>query len=284
MTVIVSDTRRLRLPVSVPVAIAVLFLILLVLSAIFATLIVPYAYDAQNIINMNQAPGLTHLFGTDEFGRDVLSRIVVGAQTSLSVSVTAVGFSVLFGLILGAICGYFGGVIDRVLMTVVDLTWSFPEILIALMLVAVIGAGLHGVVIAVAIAYLAQFTRLTRTQIMQIKKEAYVDAAINLGASNFHILFRHLVPNSLAPVLVAAMLATGDAIILEATLGFFGLGAQPPTPSWGAMMSSGTAQLFVSPWVIIIPGCAVALTVIALNVVGDAIIQSLDFRNKAREG
>jgi ABC-type dipeptide/oligopeptide/nickel transport system permease subunit len=119
---------------------------------------------------------------------------------------------------------------------------------------------------------------------MQIKKEAYVDAAINLGASNFHILFRHLVPNSLAPVLVAAMLATGDAIILEATLGFFGLGAQPPTPSWGAMMSSGTAQLFVSPWVIIIPGCAVALTVIALNVVGDAIIQSLDFRNKAREG
>lgn len=284
MTVIVSDTRRLRLPVSVPVAIAVLFLILLVLSAIFATLIVPYAYDAQNIINMNQAPGLTHLFGTDEFGRDVLSRIVVGAQTSLSVSVTAVGFSVLFGLILGAICGYFGGVIDRVLMTVVDLTWSFPEILIALMLVAVIGAGLHGVIIAVAIAYLAQFTRLTRTQIMQIKKEAYVDAAINLGASNFHILFRHLVPNSLAPVLVAAMLATGDAIILEATLGFFGLGAQPPTPSWGAMMSSGTAQLFVSPWVIIIPGCAVALTVIALNVVGDAIIQSLDFRNKAREG
>lgn len=284
MTVIVSDTRRLRLPVSVPVAIAALFLILLVLSAIFATLIVPYAYDAQNIINMNQAPGLTHLFGTDEFGRDVLSRIVVGAQTSLSVSVTAVGFSVLFGLILGAICGYFGGVIDRVLMTVVDLTWSFPEILIALMLVAVIGAGLHGVIIAVAIAYLAQFTRLTRTQIMQIKKEAYVDAAINLGASNFHILFRHLVPNSLAPVLVAAMLATGDAIILEATLGFFGLGAQPPTPSWGAMMSSGTAQLFVSPWVIIIPGCAVALTVIALNVVGDAIIQSLDFRNKAREG
>ncbi|MDR2310584.1 MAG: ABC transporter permease [Brucellaceae bacterium] len=284
MTVIVSDTRRLRLPVSVPVAIAALFLILLVLSAIFATLIVPYAYDAQNIINMNQAPGLTHLFGTDEFGRDVLSRIVVGAQTSLSVSVTAVGFSVLFGLILGAICGYFGGVIDRVLMTVVDLTWSFPEILIALMLVAVIGAGLHGVIIAVAIAYLAQFTRLTRTQIMQIKKEAYVDAAINLGASNFHILFRHLVPNSLAPVLVAAMLATGDAIILEATLGFFGLGAQPPTPSWGAMMSSGTAQLFVAPWVIIIPGCAVALTVIALNVVGDAIIQSLDFRNKAREG
>lgn len=284
MTAVVSQNRRLRLPVSTPVAIAALFLILLVLSAIFATLIAPYAYDAQNIAIMNQPPSRAHIFGTDEFGRDVLSRMIVGAQTSLSVSITAVGFSVLFGLILGAICGYFGGVTDRVLMTVIDLTWSFPEILIALMLVAVVGAGLHGVIIAVAIAYLAQFTRLTRTQIMQIKKEAYVDAAVNLGASNFHILFRHLVPNSLAPVLVAAMLATGDAIILEATLGFFGLGAQPPTPSWGAMMSSGTAQLFVAPWVIIIPGCAVALTVIALNVAGDAIIQSLDFRNKAREG
>ncbi|MDR0253411.1 MAG: ABC transporter permease [Brucellaceae bacterium] len=284
MTAVISQNQRLRLPVSTPVAIAALFLILLVLSAIFATLIAPYAYDAQNIAIMNQPPSWAHIFGTDEFGRDVLSRMIVGAQTSLSVSITAVGFSVLFGLILGAICGYFGGITDRALMTVIDLTWSFPEILIALMLVAVVGAGLHGVIIAVAIAYLAQFTRLTRTQIMQIKKEAYVDAAVNLGASNFHILFRHLVPNSLAPVLVAAMLATGDAIILEATLGFFGLGAQPPTPSWGAMMSSGTAQLFVAPWVIIIPGCAVALTVIALNVAGDAIIQSLDFRNKAREG
>ncbi len=284
MTTIVSESRRLRLPVTVPAVVAGLFIVLLVVSAVLAPTIAPYAYDAQNIEVMNEAPSFAHFFGTDEFGRDVLSRIIVGAQTSLSVSVTAVGFSVLTGLVLGSVCGYFGGLVDRILMTVIDLTWSFPEILIALMLVAVVGAGLHGVIIAVAIAYLAQFTRLTRTQVIQLKKEAYIDAAVNLGASDFHILFRHLLPNALAPVLVAAMLATGDAIILEATLGFFGLGAQPPTPSWGAMMSSGTAQLFVAPWVIIIPGCAVALTVIALNIVGDALIDSLDFRNKAREG
>lgn len=284
MTDTATLPSRWRLSISMPVALAASFIVLLVFAAIFAPFVAPYAYDAQNIAIMNEAPSLAHPLGTDEFGRDVLSRMIVGAQTSLSVSVTAVGFSVLLGLVLGAVCGYFGGFIDRSLMTVIDLTWSFPEILIALMLVAVVGAGLHGVIIAVAIAYLAQFARLTRTQVMQIKKEAYVEAAVNLGAGSFHILFRHLLPNVLAPVLVAAMLATGDAIILEATLGFFGLGAQPPTPSWGAMMSSGTAQLFVAPWVIIIPGCAVALTVIALNVVGDAIIGALDFRTRAREG
>ncbi|MCB4919387.1 ABC transporter permease [Brucella intermedia] len=248
MTDTVTLPSRWRLSFSMPVALAASFIVLLIFAAIFAPFVAPYAYDAQNIAIMNEAPSLAHPFGTDEFGRDVLSRMIVGAQTSLSVSVTAVGFSVVLGLVLGAVCGYFGGFIDRSLMTVIDLTWSFPEILIALMLVAVVGAGLHGVIIAVAIAYLAQL------------------------------------PNVLAPVLVAAMLATGDAIILEATLGFFGLGAQPPTPSWGAMMSSGTAQLFVAPWVIIIPGCAVALTVIALNVVGDAIIGALDFRTRAREG
>jgi len=279
-----SSASRFDLPLSLPALFASSFLALLVVGAVFAPWLAPYSYQDQDIAIMNQAPSLAHVFGTDEFGRDVFSRMIVGAQTSLTVSVISVGFSVFLGLILGSVAGYFGGLTDRILMTVIDLTWSFPEMLIALMLIAVVGAGLQGVILAIAIAYLAQFARLTRTQVMQIKKEAYVDAAINLGASNFHILFRHLLPNALAPILVAAMLATGDAIILEATLGFFGLGAQPPTPSWGAMMSSGTAQLFIAPWVIIIPGCAVALTVIALNVVGDALIAALDFRNGAREG
>ena len=151
------------------------------------------------------------------------------------------------------------------------------------MLVAIIGPGLEGVVIAIAIAYLAQFTRLTRTQIMSLKSETYVEATISLGAGHAHVLFSHLLPNALAPVLVAAMLATGDAIILEATLGFFGLGAQPPTPSWGAMMSSGTAQLFIAPWVILLPGLAVALTVVFINLFGDAVIAALDVRAKFRE-
>jgi peptide/nickel transport system permease protein len=138
--------------------------------------------------------------------------------------------------------------------------------------------------IAISIAYLAQFTRLTRAQVMALKSETYVEATISLGAGSGHVLFRHLLPNAVTPVIVAGMLATGDAIILEATLGFFGLGAQPPTPSWGAMMSSGTAQIFIAPWIIIFPGLAIAITVIAINLFGDALIDALDIRQRLREG
>lgn len=166
---------------------------------------------------------------------------------------------------------------------VVDLSWSFPEILVALILVAIIGPGVTGTLAAIAVAYLAQFTRLTRAQIMAIRSETYIEAARSLGASDGFILFRHLLPNALAPVLVAGMLATGDAIILEATLGFFGLGAQPPVPSWGAMMSSGSGLLFKAPGIIIFPGLAVAITVIAINLFGDAMIRELDIKARLRE-
>jgi peptide/nickel transport system permease protein len=208
--------------------------------------------------------------------------MMFGARTSLSVSAIAIGISVLAGMILGAAAGYFGGWFDRTVTVVVDLTWSFPEILVALMLVAIIGPGVAGTMAAIAVAYLAQFTRLTRAQIMAIKGETYVEAARSLGASDAHIVARHLIPNAMGPVLVAAMLATGDAIILEATLGFFGLGAQPPTPSWGSMMSSGTAQLFKAPWIILFPGLAVATTVIAINLFGDALVRALDIRSRMR--
>jgi peptide/nickel transport system permease protein len=164
----------------------------------------------------------------------------------------------------------------------VDLTWSFPEILIALILVAIIGPGVSGTMAAIGVAYLAQFARLARAQIMTLKGETYIEASRSLGAGHVHLLFRHLIPNALAPVLVSAMLATGDAIILEATLGFFGLGAQPPMPSWGSMMSSGSALLFKAPWIIIFPGVAVASTVIAINLFGDGLIAALDIRDPRR--
>jgi peptide/nickel transport system permease protein len=260
-----------------------LYLALVVLLAIFAPLVAPYAYDAQNLTIVNQPPSMAHWLGTDEFGRDVLSRVIYGARTSLSVSVTSIGASVLVGLCLGAVSGYLGGLLDRGVTAAVDLTWSFPEILIALIFVAIIGPGLESTMLAIAIAYLAQFTRLTRSQIMALKRETYVEATVSLGAGHGHIIFRHLVPNALAPVIVAGMLATGDAIILEATLGYFGLGAQPPTPSWGAMMSSGSAQIFIAPWIIIFPGLVVALTVVAINLFGDALIRALDIRARLRD-
>lgn len=272
--------RALRTPKG---AIAGAWLIGVVLVAVFAPWLTPFDYDIQDLPGAFTAPNAVHWLGTDEFGRDLLTRIFYGARTSLSVSSIAIGISVFVGMVMGAAAGYFGGRFDRAVTVVVDLTWSFPEILVALILVAIIGPGITGTMAAIGVAYLAQFARLTRAQIMAIKSETYVEAARSLGASHGHILFKHLLPNALAPVLVAGMLATGDAIILEATLGFFGLGAQPPTPSWGAMMSSGTAQLFRAPWIIILPGLAVAITVVAINLFGDALIRALDIRSRIRD-
>lgn len=259
------------------------WLVLLVCVAVFAPYLTPYDYDIQNLPNAFTPPNASHWLGTDEFGRDLLTRVMYGARTSLSVSIIAIGISVFCGMCLGAAAGYFGGRFDRAVTAVVDLTWSFPEILVALILVAIIGPGVTGTMVAIGVAYLAQFTRLTRAQVMAIKSETFVEASLSLGASHGHIIMRHLLPNALAPVIIAAMLATGDAIILEATLGFFGLGAQPPTPSWGGLMSSGTAQMFKAPWIIIIPGVAVAVTVFAINLFGDALIQALDVRARGRK-
>ncbi len=182
------------------------WLIALVSVAVLAPYLTSYDYDIQDLPAAFTPPDATHWFGTDEFGRDLLTRMMYGARTSLSVSSVAIGLSVFCGMILGAAAGYFGGWFDRVVTIVVDLTWSFPEILVALILVAIIGPGVTGTMIAIGVAYLAQFTRLTRAQIMAIKSETYIEAARSLGASHRHILFRHLIPNALAPVLVV-----GDA-------------------------------------------------------------------------
>jgi ABC-type dipeptide/oligopeptide/nickel transport system permease subunit len=258
------------------------YILAILAIALTAPWITPFDIAAQQLANSNTAPSWHHWMGTDEFGRDVLSRVLYGARTSLSVSATAIGISVTVGMTLGAAAGYFGGLFERAVMTVVDLTWSFPDILIALIFVAILGPGLTSTMFAIAIAYLAQFTRLTRSQIVQLKRETFIEATVNLGATPSHILLRHLLPNAIAPVIVVSMLAIGDGIVLEATLGFFGLGAQPPTPSWGAMMSSGTAQLFIAPWVIIFPGLVVAVTVIAVNLFGDELIRALDIRDRLR--
>ena len=277
----IAPLRALQRPQG---SLAGLWLFLLIAAALLAPVLSPYAYDLQDLPNAYRPASAAHWLGTDEFGRDLLTRLVWGARTSLSVAATAIALSVLCGMVLGAAAAWFGGWLDRAVTVVVDLTWSFPEILIALILVAIIGPGTLGTMIAISVAYLAQFTRLTRAQILTLKGETFIEAARSLGASNAHILFRHLLPNALAPVLVSAMLATGDAIILEATLGFFGLGAQPPVPSWGGMMSAGSALVFKAPWIIIYPGLAVAITVVAINLYGDALIAALDIRQKLRGG
>jgi ABC-type dipeptide/oligopeptide/nickel transport system permease subunit len=250
----------------------------LILVALTADLISPYSYKEQDLTMMNSPPSAEHFMGTDEFGRDVFSRILHGSRISVYVGVVSVGLSVLLGSLLGAVAGYYGGLLDRALSLITDLTWSLPEILVALLLVAVVGAGVECVIIAIALTYWAQYARLIRGQILMLKNEIYVEATRSLGATDFTILFKHLFPNAIAPVIVAATIGIGQAIVLEATLGFLGMGAQPPTPSWGAMMSNGTAYLFISPWVIIFPGLAMMITVFGFNLFGDVLVDIMDIR------
>ena len=258
-----------------------IIIVALIFFASLADKLAPYSYKRQELSIMNRPPSREHLMGTDEFGRDVLSRVIHGSRISVYVGVVSVGVSVLIGVFIGAIAGYYGGWVDRFLSTVTDLTWSLPEILVALLLVAVIGAGVECVIVAIALTYWAQYARLIRGQILMLKNEVYIEATRSLGANDFTILFKHLFPNAIAPVVVAATIGIGQAIVLEATLGFLGLGAQPPMPSWGAMMSSGTAYLFISPWVIIFPGLAMMITVLGFNLFGDALVDLLDIKEQA---
>jgi ABC-type dipeptide/oligopeptide/nickel transport system permease subunit len=253
-------------------------IILLIVVASLAEMLAPYSYKKQELANMYLAPSMDHLMGTDEFGRDVLSRVIYGSRISVYVGVVSVGLSVIIGVLIGSVAGYYGGWLDHALTTIADLTWSLPEILVALLLVAIIGAGVECVIVAIALTYWAQYARLIRGQILMLKNEVYIEATRSLGANDFNILFKHLFPNAIGPVVVAATIGIGQAIVLEATLGFLGLGAQPPLPSWGAMMSSGTAYLFISPWVIIFPGLAMMITVLGFNLFGDALVDLLDIK------
>jgi peptide/nickel transport system permease protein len=261
--------------------VGLIIIMALIAVASLADLIAPYSYKKQELSIMNSPPSREHLMGTDEFGRDVLSRVIYGSRISVYVGVFSVGLSVLIGVFIGSIAGYYGGWIDHALSSIADLTWSLPEILVALLLVAIIGAGVECVIVAIAMTYWAQYARLIRGQILMLKNEVYVEATRSLGANDFNILFKHLFPNAIGPVVVAATIGIGQAIVLEATLGFLGLGAQPPLPSWGAMMSSGTAYLFISPWVIIFPGLAMMITVLGFNLFGDALVDLLDIKDSA---
>lgn len=257
-------------------------LLLFVLAGALAPVLSPYRYDAQDLASAEQPPSAAHWLGTDEFGRDVATRLIFGARTSLTIAVLSISASLAVGILLGCLAAYYGGMVDTAISFLSDLSWSFPEILLALLLVAITGPGLVSVLVSISLAYLAQFTRLTRGQVLSLRTETFVEATRSLGAPDWQIMLRHLIPNALAPVIVAGLLAMGDAIVLEATLSFFGLGAQPPTPSWGSMMGGGTALMLLAPWVIVFPGLAMALTVVSLNLFGDALLHALDVRARPR--
>lgn len=251
----------------------------LVLIAVIGPFFVQDPLLQQTSIKL-QPPSLEHWFGTDDFGRDVLARIVVGARYSLTAGLVAVGLGLLGGLIMGAFAGYYGGLLDQVIMTLCDIMLAFPSILLAMGVVMVMEPGIYTPMVAVGISSIPTFARLVRAQSMSLRTSSFVEAVRSSGAGDLRIIFRHLLPNSLGPVIIQATLRIGSAILMAATLSFLGLGAQPPTPEWGSMLSFARNYIWTAPYLAVIPGIAITLTVIAVNLIGDALRDFIDPRTR----
>ncbi len=255
-------------------------ILLLIFAAIFADVIAPYGYDDQNLKDRLTPPGSEYILGTDNFGRDILSRIIYGARISLQVGFIAVGISAIIGGALGAIAGYYGGKLDNFIMRVMDVLLAIPGILLAISIVAALGPGLQNVMIAVGIGSVPSYARIVRASILSIRDQEFVEAARAVGASDFRIIMKHILPNSMAPIIVQATLGVASAILSAAGLSFIGLGIQPPTPEWGAMLSSGRDYLRDHWYVATFPGLAIMITIFGLNLLGDGLRDALDPRLK----
>ena len=253
-------------------------IVLLLSTAIFADVIAPQGIDDQDLLNGLLPPGSEFLLGTDEFGRDMFSRIVYGARVSLEVAIIATIVSAVVGVSLGVIAGYFGGTLDHIIQGMIDISWAFPTVLMAIFLVATFGPGLVNVMVAVGLVYWGGYARVVRGQVLSLREWDYVTAARAMGATDQRIILRHILVNVLAPVIVMATLMMGDAILIEATLSFLGMGAQPPTPSWGSILAGGRTYLRLAPWVCMVPGLAIMLTVLGFNLLGDGLRDALDPR------
>jgi len=247
-----------------------------VFVALFAGFLAPYPPNAQHAVDRLQPPSSTYLLGTDEFGRDILSRVIFGAQNSLKVALSSVAIATLLGGALGMGAGYLGGAADNVTMRVVDLLFAFPAILLALFISAVLGPGERNTIIAISIVYLPIFARVTRASVLNVKDSDYVDAARSMGARDSRIIRWHILPNALAPIIVQISLALSWAILTEASLSFLGLGVVPPAPSWGAMLSEGRVLMELAPWTVFMPGVAIVVAILGFNLLGDGLRDVLD--------
>jgi len=234
--------------------------------------------------NAVAAPSLEHPFGTDQLGRDQFSRMLYGARVSLLIGISAVSLSIAAGAVLGSIAGFFGGAVDNILMRLMDIMLAFPSILLALAIVVVLGHGLFNVMVAVGIVSIPTYARITRAGVLSESQREYVEASRALGAGRPRLLFRHALPNSLSPLIVAASLGIGTAILDAAGLGFLGLGAQPPRAEWGLMLSDNRQKLFAEWWLVAVPGFAIMLTVLGFNLFGDGLRDVLDPRLRHRGG
>ncbi|MGE7273813.1 nickel transporter permease [Brevibacillus panacihumi] len=248
--------------------------------ALLAPWVAPYDPIEQNMQIMLEGPSLNHPFGTDEFGRDILSRIIHGTQISLMTGIVGVLIAVILGVALGTISGYFGGLADTLIMRIMDIFMAFPSFLLALAIVSVLGPGMINVMIAIGIFSVPTFARLSRSSVISIKDKEYIEAVKAMGGSNLHIIIKHVIPNSIAPIIVLSSMRIATAIITAAGLSFLGMGAQPPTPEWGAMLSTGREYLRVAPHVSTMPGLAIMFLVLGFNMLGDGLRDALDPKMK----
>lgn len=249
---------------------------LIVFFAIFADVVAPHKFYAQNLDRMFESPSRDYLLGTDEFGRDILSRLIYGARVSLQVGFIAVSIALVAGGTLGAMAGYYGGKADNLIMRVMDVMLSIPQTLLAIAIAAALGPGLLNLMIAVGISATPRYARIVRSSVLSIRDMEFVEAAHAVGSSDFRIILKHIIPNSMAPIIVQSTLGVASAILNAAGLSFIGLGIQPPNPEWGAMLSGGRQYIRDYPHLTLYPGLTIMITILALNFLGDGLRDALD--------
>lgn len=251
----------------------------LLLITIFAKYICPYDPYAQDLSQAMQPPSATHPMGTDTYGRDMLSRVLIGAQTSISSTFALVAIITVFGTIVGIFCGYYGGVVDSVMMRISDICLAFPGLVFAMAVAAILNGGVQNAVIALALISWPKYSRIARSQTLSMKSLPYMQAAQMAGDSALQMILRHVLPNIVGPILVTSMLDIGTMMMEIAGLSFLGLGAQPPVAEWGSMMSSGRSMLQTYPWIVLSPGLAIFVSVVIFNLLGDTIRDYMDPKN-----
>lgn len=260
--------------------IALVVVVLLILMCLFANVIAPYDYAAQDPAAKFQMPSKEHWFGTDNYGRDLLSRIIVGGQVSLLVSVLSVAFSLVIGGFIGAIAGYYAGTTDGIIMRIMDILMAIPQFLLAVAVSVALGSGIVNTAIAIAVGSIPGYARLMRASVMSIREQEFTEAARALGNSNMRVLFRHIIPNTLSPIIVETTLRIGSNILAISGLSFVGLGVQPPTPEWGSIMAAGR-QYIRDFWpMVTFPGIFIMLTMFGFNILGDGLRDAMDPRMK----
>lgn len=261
--------------------VGLIILAFLVAVAVAAPIISDYEVAIkQNIRNRLQPPNKENIFGTDQYGRDIFARIVFGARVSLFAGIVGISTSSIIGAIIGSVAGYYGGRVDNILMRLMDILMALPSMLLAISIVAALGAGLTNLIIALSVSYIAQFSRIIRSSVLSIKNQEFIEAAVACGTRDRRIIFKHIIPNAIGPLLVQSTLSIASAIILISSLSFLGLGIKPPMPEWGSMLADARSQMRNYPYLVIIPGLAIILSVMGLNLIGDGLRDALDPRLK----